>query len=165
YFERKGDQNWWSFDEVEAQKNKLLSLLSPAFKPSAVNRRLEIAELKAWRDGFLEAHKRDVGPHPTCARCTSKCVFRFEVSELVRDPKIRFDFNSSINDSAASASENAARFCRLLCERLIGAHDIDLSYCLAVHLIKDQQLSSDAQLVLLNKIRMKLEEYSLEINA
>jgi hypothetical protein len=45
---------------------------------------------------------------------------------------------------------------------MIGQHDIDLSYCLAVHLIKDQQLSTDAQLVLLHKVRTALENFQNE---
>ena len=40
---------------------------------------------------------------------------------------------------------------------MIGQADIDLAYCLAAHLIKDQQLSTDAQLVLLYKVRTALE--------
>jgi len=50
----------------------------------------------------------------------------------------------------------------LLTERLIGQADIDLAYCLAVHLIKDQQLSTDAQLVLLLKVRSALENFQNE---
>jgi hypothetical protein len=40
--------------------------------------------------------------------------------------------------------------------------DIDLAYCLAAHLIKDQQLSTDAQLVLLHKVRNALETFQNE---
>jgi len=50
----------------------------------------------------------------------------------------------------------------LATERLIGQADIDLAYCLAVHLIKDQQLSTDAQLVLLLKVRSALENFQNE---
>jgi hypothetical protein len=89
-------------------------------------------------------------------------MYRFEVSEVVRDPKIKFDFNSSINRKDTPASDSAAWFCRLLTERLIGQGDVDLSYCLAVHLIKDQQLSNDAQLVLLHKVRTALENFQNE---
>jgi hypothetical protein len=53
----------------------------------------------------------------------------------------------------------------LLTERLIGQGDVDLSYCLAVHLIKDQQLSTDAQLVLLHKVRTALENFQNEGDA
>jgi hypothetical protein len=84
---------------------------------------------------------------------------------VVRDPKIKFDFNSSINRKDTPASDSAAWFCRLLTERLIGQGDVDLSYCLAVHLIKDQQLSTDAQLVLLHKVRTALENFQNEGDA
>ncbi len=157
YFERKGEENYWDFIKVREQHQRWLDLLRPAFQPSEVNRRLDIEVLKTWRDDFLELHKRDMGPLPTCGPCTSKCFYRFEVSELVRDPKVKSDFNASINRKDTTASDAAAWFCRLLTERLIGQADIDLAYCLAAHLIKDQQLSTDAQLVLLYKVRTALE--------
>ncbi|HEY9791671.1 MAG TPA: DUF87 domain-containing protein [Candidatus Obscuribacterales bacterium] len=162
YFERKGEENYWFYDQVREQHLRWLNLLRPAFQPSEVNRRLDISVLREWRDDFVELHRRDQGPQPTCGPCTSKCLYRFEVSEIVRDPKIKFDFNSSINRKDSSASDSAAWFCRLLTERMIGQGDIDLAYCLAVHLIKDQQLSTDAQLVLLHKVRTALEQFQNE---
>src|SRR5207253_2380240 len=99
---------------------------------------------------------------PTCGPYTSKCIYKFEVTETVRDPKIKFDFNSSINRKDTPASASAASSCRLLTERLVGQADVDLSYCLAVHPIKDQQLSTDAQLVLLHKVRTALETFQTE---
>ncbi|PZM77958.1 MAG: hypothetical protein DKT66_27170 [Candidatus Melainabacteria bacterium] len=165
YFERKGEENYWFYDQVKEQHLRWLNLLRPAFQPTEVNRRLDIAVLRQWRDDFLELHKRDQGPLPTCGPCTSKCLYRFEVSEVVRDPKIKFDFNSSINRKDTPASDSAAWFCRLLTERLIGQGDVDLAYCLAVHLIKDQQLSTDAQLVLLHKVRTALENFQNEAEA
>jgi hypothetical protein len=162
YFERKGEENYWRYDEVREQHLRWLNLLRPAFQPTDVNKRLDINILKEWRDDFLELHKRDQGPLPTCGPCTSKCLYSFEVSEVVRDPKIKFDFNSSINRKDTPASDSAAWFCRLLTERLIGQGDVDLSYCLAAHLIKDQQLSTDAQLVLLHKVRSALENFQNE---
>jgi len=162
YFERKGEENYWYYDQVREQHLSWLNLLRPAFQPTEVNRRLDISVLRQWRDVFLELHKRDQGPLPTCAPCTSKCLYRFEVSEVVRDPKIKFDFNSSINRKDTPASDSAAWFCRLLTERLIGMPDVDLAYCLAAHLIKDQQLSNDAQLVLLHKVRNALENFQNE---
>ncbi|MBI4534008.1 MAG: ATP-binding protein, partial [Candidatus Melainabacteria bacterium] len=162
YFERKGEENYWMYDQVREQHLRWLNLLRPAFQPTEVNRRLDIAVLRQWRDDFLELHKRDQGPLPTCGPCTSKCLYRFEVSEVVRDPKIKFDFNSSINRKDTPASDSAAWFCRLLTERLIGQGEVDLAYCLAVHLIKDQQLSTDAQLVLLHKVRTALENFQKE---
>jgi hypothetical protein len=162
YFERKGEENYWFYDQVREQHLRWLNLLRPAFQPSEVSQRLDINVLREWRDDFIDLHKRETGPLPTCGPCTSKCLYRFEVSEVVRDPKIKFDFNSSINRKDTPASESAAWFCRLLTERLIGQADLDLSYCLAVHLIKDQQLSTDAQLVLLHKVRDALVNFEKE---
>ena len=157
YFERKGEEQFWSFDELEIQKQNWLAMMVPAFQLSAMNRRLDILELRKWRDDFLALQSRDQGPYATCGACTKKCHYRFELSEVTRDPKIRFDFNSSINRTDSSASDSAAWFCRLLCERLIGQFDLDIAYCLAVHFIKEQALSTDAQLVLLAKVRGLLE--------
>ncbi len=162
YFERKGEEHFWFYDQVREQHLRWLNLLRPAFQPTEVNRKLDINVLRQWRDDFIELHKRDQGPLPTCAPCTSKCLYRFEVSEVVRDPKIKFDFNSSINRKDSPASDSAAWFCRLLTERLVGQGELDLSYCLAAHLIKDQQLSTDAQLVLLHKVRSALENFDKE---
>ncbi|MBK9143891.1 MAG: ATP-binding protein [Candidatus Melainabacteria bacterium] len=162
YFERKGEENFWFYDQVREQHLRWLNLLRPAFQPTEVNRKLDINVLRQWRDDFVELHKRDQGPLPTCGPCTSKCLYRFEVSEVVRDPKIKFDFNSSINRKDTPASDSAAWFCRLLTERLIGQGEVDLAYCLAAHLIKDQQLSTDAQLVLLHKVRTALENFQKE---
>ncbi len=162
YYERKGEEHYWFYDQVREQHLRWLNLLRPAFQPTEVNRKLDINVLRQWRDDFIELHKRDQGPLPTCGPCTSKCLYRFEVAEVVRDPKIKFDFNSSINRKDTPASDSAAWFCRLLTERLIGQSDVDLSYCLAAHLIKDQQLSTDAQLVLLHKVRTALENFQKE---
>lgn len=158
YFERKGEENYWYYDQVRDMHLRWLNILRPAFQPSEVNRRIDINIVRQWRDDFLELHKRDQGPLPTCGPCTSKCLYRFEVSEVVRDAKIKYDFNSSINRKDTPASEAAAMFCRLLTERLVDRLDLDLAFCLGVHLIKDQQLSTDAQKVLLYKIRNALEK-------
>lgn len=159
YFERKGEENYWLYDQVREQHLAWLNLLRPAFQPTESTKQLSITTLKEWRDRFLELHKREQGPLPTCGPCMSKCVYRFEVSEMVRDPKIKFDFNSSINRKDAPASDSAAWFCRLVTDRLIGRSNLDLSYCLAAHLIKDLQLSTDAQLVLLHKVRAAIEKF------
>lgn len=159
YFERKGEENYWYYDQVREQHMRWLNLLRPAFQPTEVNRRIDMSVLRQWREDFLDLHKRDQGPLPTCGPCTSKCLYRFEVNEVVRDPKIKYDFNTSINRKDTSASDAAAWFCRLLSERLVGQLDIDLAFCLAVHLIKEQQLSTDAQIVLLHKVRQALEGF------
>ena len=46
----------------------------------------------------------------------------------------------------------------------MGQNDIDLSFCICVHLIKDQQLSNNAQVVLLQKVRTALETIDTEGN-
>jgi hypothetical protein len=89
-------------------------------------------------------------------------LYRTEVSELVVDPRVQFDFNSSISSSERPASESSAWFCRLLCERLIGRMDVGLSYCLAAHFIGYQQLSTDAQLVMLRKVLESLKGFAGE---
>ncbi len=158
YFENKGNEHFWRYEQVESQQMMWLNLLRPAFIPSHPNRRVESAELAKWQDEFINLQKRDQGPLPTCGPCKAKCQFRTEVSELVRDPKVKLDFNSSINRNGVPASDSAAWFCKLLTERTMLQTDVEFSYCLAVHLIADQQLSTDAQMVLLQKVRTKLEE-------
>ncbi len=64
YFERKGEENYWYYDQVREQHLRWLNLLRPAFQPTEVNRRLDISVLKQWRDDFVELHRRDQGPLP-----------------------------------------------------------------------------------------------------
>lgn len=159
YFDKKGQEHFLFYGDIREQQLRWLSLLKPAFVRSQARRRLEIGVLREWRDGFLALQKRDQGPHPTCGPCKSKCIYRMDVAKLVSDPAIKFDFNSSINRPDSPASESAAWFSRLLAERYVGQGDVDLSYCMAVHLLKEQSLSTDAQLVLLNKVRTILESF------
>lgn len=162
YFERKGEENFWFYDQVRDLHQRWLNILRPAFQPSEVQQRIDIDMVRQWREDFIELHRREQGPFPTCGPCQKKCMFRFEVSEITRDPKIKNDFNSSINRKDTPASDAAAWFSRLLAERMMGQGDIDLSFCLAVHLIKDQPLSTNAQVVLLNKVRTALENMDQE---
>jgi hypothetical protein len=81
----------------------------------------------------------------------------YDVAQFLSEQGLFFDFNSAISRRDAAASDSSAWYVRLLCERLIGQFDLDLAYCLAVHFIKTQQLSTDAQLVLLQKVRQHLQ--------
>lgn len=162
YFDRKGEDNYWPYDQVKQQKLAWLNLIGLAFKPTSEAKHLDIKMVKEWHDNFTKLQQREQGPLPTCGPCTSKCLYRFEVAEAVRDPKVKYDFNSVLNRKDTPTSDSAAWFCQLLAERLSGQPDLDLSYCLAVHLIKDQQLSNDAQLVLVHKVRTALEKFRNE---
>ncbi len=82
YFERKGEENYWLYDQVREQHLRWLNLLRPAFQPTAENKRLDINILKEWRDDFVELHQRDQGPLPTCGPCTSKCLYRLKSQKL-----------------------------------------------------------------------------------
>ena len=160
YFERKGEQNWWFYDQVSEQKQRWLALLRPAFHPEETNRKLDKSVWRKWQDDLIYLHKRDHGPYPTCSPCTSKCVYRFEAAETVRDSGIKIDFNSALNRkdiSSAVRADSTASFCQNLAMRMVGQVDIDFSYCLAVHLIRNQKLSTKAQLMLLEETRKSLE--------
>ena len=160
YFGDKALGSHWTLDEEREMLHKWYELLAPAFVPETVNpslsRRLNIAQVRTWRDKFLELGALDQGPLPACSACTSKCLFGYDVAQFLADPGLFFDFNSTISRRDTPASESSAWFVRLLCERLIAMFNIDLAYCLAVHLIKAQSLSTDAQLVLLRKVRQHL---------
>ncbi len=129
YFENKGREHFWSHDKVHSVQMGWLNFLLPAFSPGNVNRRLEKVDLDKWRQEFVSLQNRDQGPLPTCGPCKAKCQFRTEVSELIRDPKLKVDFNSNINRKDAPASDSAAWFCKLLTERAILQPDVDFSYC------------------------------------
>ncbi|HEY9759101.1 MAG TPA: hypothetical protein V6C97_28300 [Oculatellaceae cyanobacterium] len=160
YFTDKALINHWTLDQERDMVDRWYSLLAPAFVAESVNpslnRRLNISQVRLWRDQFLELEAVDQGPLPACSACTSKCLFGYDVTQFLADPGLFFDFNSTISRRDTPASESSAWFVRLLCERLIGCFNLDLAYCLAAHLIKAQSLSSDAQLVLLRKVRQHL---------
>jgi hypothetical protein len=161
YFGAKALINHWSLDEEREMLKGWFELMAPAFVPDAVNpnlqRRLDISQVRGWRDQFLQLQATEQGPFPACGACTSKCLVGYDVSQFLSEQGLFFDFNSAISRRDAAASDSSAWYVRLLCERLIGQFDIDLAYCLAIHFIKTQRLSTDAQLVLLQKVRQHLQ--------
>jgi hypothetical protein len=161
YFGAKALINHWSLAEERLIIHGWFELMAPAFVPDVVNptlqRRLDISQVRGWRDRFLELQVVEQGPFPACGTCTSKCLLGYDVSQFLSEQGLFFDFNSAISRRDAAASDSSAWYVRLLCERLIGIFDLDLSYCLAIHFIKTQQLSTDAQLVLLQKVRQRLQ--------
>ncbi|MDX2104783.1 MAG: DUF87 domain-containing protein [Candidatus Melainabacteria bacterium] len=158
YLQRKGEDNFWPHEEVRKLEKRWLKLLKMAFNPGKKTPKLSLYEIQAWRNSFLKMSERDQGPYPTCGPCQAKCAYRFEVNELSSDSGVTFDFNTAINSEAAAPSENAAYFCRVLNDRLVGQTDLEISYCLAVHLFMAQNLSVDSQTILLNKTRQIMEE-------
>jgi hypothetical protein len=161
YFGAKALINHWSLADERSILHGWFELMAPAFVPDVVNptlqRRLDISQVRGWRDQFLELQTVEQGPFPACGTCTSKCLLGYDVSQFLSEQGLFFDFNSAISRRDAAASDSSAWYVRLLCERLIGQFDLDLSYCLAIHFIKTQQLSTDAQLVLLQKVRQHLQ--------
>jgi hypothetical protein len=161
YFGAKALINHWTLDEERTTLKGWFELMAPAFVPDVINptlqRRLDIGQVRSWRDSFLELQAVDQGPFPACGTCTSKCLLGYDVAQFLSEQGLFFDFNSAISRRDAAASDSSAWYVRLLCERLIGQFDLDLAYCLAVHFIKTQQLSTDAQLVLLQKVRQHLQ--------
>ncbi len=158
YLQRKGEDNFWPHEEVRKLEKRWLKLLKMAFNPGKKTPKLSLFEIQAWRNSFIKMSEREQGPYPTCGPCQAKCAYRFEVSELTNDGGLLFDFNTAINNEGASASENAAHFCRMLNERLVGQGDLEISYCLAVHLLMPHNLSTDSQMVLLYKARQIMED-------
>jgi hypothetical protein len=161
YFGAKALINHWTLDDERSILHGWFELMAPAFVPDVVNptlqRRLDISQVRGWRDKFLELQAVEQGPFQACGNCTSKCLLGYDVSQFLSEQGLFFDFNSAISRRDAAASDSSAWYVRLLCERLIGQFDLDLAYCLAIHFIKTQQLSTDAQLVLLQKVRQHLQ--------
>lgn len=170
YFADKALLYDWSATEEEQISSGWFDLIAPAFIPGNPNKRMEAGIVREWVGKFLSLHSREAGPLPTCGPCAAKCDFQYEVSEVTRDPKIKSDFHSSVHRQDISASDSAAWFSGLLTQRLIGKRNIDLSYCVSIHLIKDLDvpvpvtttLSSDAQLILAHKVRNSLSAQELE---
>ncbi len=157
YFEKKGKEHGWTEDQIDEQQKRWLALVEPAWVLSTADRRIDISDLKQWRDDFIELQKRDQGPYPACCACTSKCLFRVEVSDAVVDAKIASEFKSTMNADGIASADSIGSYCRGLTQRMVGHKEIDVSYCLAVHLVRDQPLSADAQQQLLQETRLVLE--------
>ena len=156
YLEQKSAEHYWSLNELEEQRTRFVGLLKTAF--ISTTDRMDSKPINEWRDKFNEAQNREQGPYSTCALCTSKCQYRTEVSEALRDEKLKNDFSNSINRDNSSASTEAAAFSKTYAHKMIGQNNMDLAFCLSVHFIKEQQLSAATQLILLSKIRCALEE-------
>ncbi len=159
YFAGKAREHFWSLELEQGLKLRFLDFMAMAFiEAERPKTRLDAAPILQWRDDFVAAQTRSAGPLPTCSDCKMKCLYRLEVSELTNQ-SVQFDFNSSINRRDQPASESAAWFTRLLSERLVGAFDPGIAFCAAVHLIRVQALSDDAQRTLLEKVQARLNEF------
>ena len=160
YFADKARAYDWSPSEEEEVKSGWLEMLAMAFVPrEGVSRSLDIKVIRSWVQLFRQLHERESGPLPACSPCKSKCLYQCEVAEVTQSARVRSDYQASVSRQNTTAAESAASYCRLLSERMIGKHNKDLSYCLAVHLIRDLEvsprerrvLSSDAQLIMSRK--------------
>jgi hypothetical protein len=166
YFADKARAYDWSLEEEEKVRSAWLEMLAMAFLPSeGESRSLDIKILRGWIKLFRQLHQRESGPLPTCSPCQSKCLYQCEAAEITQSARVRSDYQATVSRHDVTAAEGAAIYCRLLSERLIGKYNKDLSYCLAVHLVKDletspgerRMLSSDAQLVMSKKVHAHLE--------
>lgn len=158
YFREKARFHAWSLAEEHLQRETWYRFLHAAFMPSQISRRVDVSELRAWRDDLVRAQQRDVGPLLACTYCRVPCRYGHEASLFASDEKLMFDFNCSINRPETPASENVAWFATLRAERVSTQRNIDLAYCMAANFLDKELLSADAQLVLMQKARNILDD-------
>ena len=157
YFKQKGLACGWRDRDIAVQKLGWLDLLRPAFQPAEGTRRLNIATLSHWRSELLALHKKDEVPWPACKLCATKCLYRFDVSEIIKDPQVDSDFKMATSRKYVPVWESVAWYCKILAERLITRSNLDLSLCLAVHLLQDPSGANNVQPTLLEKVRNSLQ--------
>lgn len=160
YFGEKARQYSWTLQEEDRLRTGWYKMLAKAFLPSTQNRRMHRSEWTQWREEFNALHEVPQGPLLTCGACRVKCRYAVEASIITSDRKLQFDFNSTINRRHVASSTSAAWHSRLLSERMIGDCNTDLAFCLSVHFLEKQALSTDGQLVLLNKVLKALQHFS-----
>lgn len=162
YFDRVGNEHHINYAQLQDLKEYWLRVMAAAFikETTDVPKKLDINDLRDWRDSLQQHEKRDQGPLPTCGACTSKCFYRVDIERILRDEKLHFDFSSSINseNKKKKTYQLVAFFCMLQCERLIGQRHLDIAYCLAVHFLKRFYISDDSQNILLMHTRKELEK-------
>jgi hypothetical protein len=162
YFDKLAREHGWSYSDLHDQKERWFSMLRPAFLPDWPTRRINIDDLRTWREDFWKLKERDQGPLPLCGGCDCKCRYGSDVEHILRDPRNENDFFKSLSGDREPLSKAAAWFCWLFSERVMGEADIDLAYCLSAHLLNRANLSIDAQLVFAHKTRTYLEEAKLK---
>ncbi len=162
YFDKMATDHGWPYEALLEQKELWLSMLRPAFLPEWPTRRINIDDLRAWREAFWTLKERDQGPLPLCGECECKCRFGSDVEHILRDPRNENDFFKALSGETEPLSKAAAWFCWLFSERVMGEPDFDLAYCFAAHFLGRANLSVDAQLVFAHKTRTQLEEAKLK---
>lgn len=165
YFDKLGRENGWSYGDLQEQKERWYTMLRPAFLPDWPTRRIEIGELRTWRDEFWKLKERDQGPLPLCGECPCKCRFGPDVEQILADSRNENDFFKALSGDTEPLSKAAAWFCWLFSERVMGKPDVDLAYCFAAHFLGRANLSVDAQLVFAHKTRTQLLEAQQKLDA
>lgn len=158
YFDKLAREHGWSYDDLAIQKERWFGMLRPAFLPEWPTRRINIDDLRSWREQFWKLKERDQGPLPLCGECECKCRFGSDVEHILRDARNENDFFSALSRETEPLSKAAAWFCWLFSERVMGEPDFDLAYCFAAHFLGRANLSVDAQLVFAHKTRTQLDE-------
>ncbi len=166
YFEEKGKAYDWNAADEEDVRSNWYKLIAKVFLSQTNENGQQQDVYKPWQEKFIALHKLEAGPMKTCQLCTSKCFYQYDVQTLTDDQNTIQDFEFNVNSKMAPASESAAIFTNLLAYRTIGIGNVDLAYCFSVHLLNSLELkaldakkfSMNAQVVLAQKIRSRLEE-------
>ncbi len=164
YFHRKARFHPWTYEQLREQKTRWEKLLKPAFDPTVAVRRLDISELREWRDDVHQVSKLEEGPYPACASCTSKCVYRSEVDETIQTfQELLYDSSYAAKMDVQGEAHGIAHFFWLFAQTFAdNTEDLDLPYCLAVHIQRERGLAEEEQTSLLLNVRAALVEIQTE---
>ena len=158
YFDKLAREHGWSYTQLHEQKERWFSMLRPAFLPDWPTRRINIDDLREWRDEFWKLKERDQGPLPLCGECQAKCRYGTDVEHMLLDARNENDFFRTLSGDTEPLSKAAAWFCWMFSERIMGEPDLDFAYCLAAHFLSRANLSLDAQSVFAYKTKQHLVE-------
>jgi len=172
YYEEKGRLYGWKTAQKEMLNESWYKLISRVFVPNNSDGRLNMTAMRQWQEHFVLMQNEESGPMSACKLCQAKCQYRYEGQLLASDSSITLGFNDIVSNTTKPASESAAWFARLQSERYLQGSNLDLAYCLSLHLLESMEtpsqemhkISSDAQFILAKEIRDCLEETERKAN-
>ncbi len=159
YYDRRGELASWQYDIQRKFHNFFLEILRLMFPHDNLNPTVDEKTLEQWRQILQKFNQERQGPYAGCVNCQNHCAYQFEVSELVRNPKIQADFEQMMGKQEGAIVEPISKYSSALAKGLIeNINDNDLSYCIALHLIKALGLRENSELEKLTQIRAQIED-------
>ena len=134
-FQLRGRHYGWTYDQVERLRQRLVEGLKIALSSSTEQSN---PTLEQFASEYKALCKREQGCFVGCAACRERCLYRHDVSSIVKDRVFRQEFVSAIqhNDKDAALWMALTNLSRESAMRLIGPSDpveiASAALCIAV---------------------------------